>query len=133
MQNGIRLGLAALMLIGMMTQAYADRCGSFMDDKDVQNLTTKLLHVGDVVVVYCQPCHDKAPGKPIVITSLTDRAGTKKWSTPGSRELAINGQAYDVGYLFVQSKTDPSRFDSVGAMMEYCGPHPGEASFVTVR
>lgn len=80
--------------------AHADQC-AIVDKKVLEDAWTTAKISGSALE-FCEPCGDKAPGKPFPITSV--RAGADR--------LLVNGTVRDLAYFYV--KTGPKEFKNLG-------------------
>jgi hypothetical protein len=96
----MRVLALALALAALPTIARADQCA--LNNGAIAEAAAKLVTPGSRVLEFCEPCGDRAPGKPFEVKKVAVRNG----------ELLVNGNAVDLAYLFVEaSKTE---FKNVG-------------------
>jgi hypothetical protein len=89
------------------TTAHADQCA--LNSDPINARASALVKQGVTALEFCEPCGDKAPGKPFAVTTVDVKGG----------ELVVNGKGQDLAYLFLQTGTD--EFHNVGVMAG-CGP-----------
>jgi hypothetical protein len=86
--------------------AHADQCA--LVSPPVAARAAARIKVGDLVVEFCEPCGDKAPGLAYKVTAIDARDG----------RVFVNGKGVDVAYLYV--KTASGDFQNVGVAVA-CG------------
>jgi hypothetical protein len=101
----LRRSLLTVATLALLSTAigHADQC-QILDDATVP-WATRALRKGDMVIRYCAPCGDKAPGTPFKI----DRVEAK------GKEILVNGKAVDLAYIYVQ--TGPTNYANVGLLV----------------
>jgi hypothetical protein len=100
------LSLVATGAVFASSTARADQCA--LNSPPVAATAAKLVKQGATVLDYCEPCGDRAPGKPYTVNTVGLARG----------ELVVNGADVDLAYLFLQ--TAPGEFRNVG-IMTMCG------------
>ena len=96
----MRTYVLALALAALPTVARADQCA--LNNGAIAEAAAKLVTPGSRVLEFCEPCGDRAPGKPFTVKTVAVRNG----------ELLVNGDAVDLAYLFVE--TSKTEFKNVG-------------------
>ena len=86
--------------------AHADQCA--LIKKPVADQAVALVKQSATAVDFCEPCGDRAPGKPYTIATAEIRAN----------QLFVNGAPVDLAYLYVE--TAPDEYRNVG-LSTRCG------------
>jgi hypothetical protein len=107
--------------------ALADQC-AWITEKEATD-AAKVIHPGDRVREYCEPCGERKPA----LAKLTKVKTLKARPVEGQEgywELALNGDGTDLAYLYLESKEKPGRWDNVAALVD-CKTE-GVSPFLTV-
>jgi outer membrane protein OmpA-like peptidoglycan-associated protein len=90
---------------------WADQC-LLLREADAR-AAVATIQIGDTIREFCEPCNDPAPGKPFIVHTVIARHATEAEGDPSGWVIEINDKSYDLAYLFMQSKTDPTRYENV--------------------
>jgi hypothetical protein len=109
MEEAMKSWLAVALVLVSQT-ARADQCEWI--DAGVAQKAQAILAKQPLVIEFCEPCGDKAPGTPA-------QAKTVAIGSPqsGYKEIQINGKAVDLAYTYV--KTSGMKFENL-AMLSGC-------------
>ncbi len=88
--------------------ARADQC-AWIGDKSIAERAATMLREHPTYVELCEPCGDKAPGEP----AIAHRVEVQPSPDPGS-EVAIDGRAIDLAYIYVQ--ISDREYDNLAAL-----------------
>ncbi|HEU0032965.1 MAG TPA: hypothetical protein VFQ53_20175 [Kofleriaceae bacterium] len=94
------LFLATAIVALATTRAHADQCA--LVPPPVAQRAAALVKKDAYVLDFCEPCHDKTPGKPYRVQTVEVWGG----------QLRINGTEVDLAYLYVE--TSPGVYKNVG-------------------
>jgi hypothetical protein len=100
------LVLSVVAALGAPAIASADRCA--LNSRSVAERALTIVKQGSTVLEYCEPCGDKAPGKPFVVKSIENKDG----------RVLVNGSVRSLAYLFVKGGAE--HYQNVG-IMSRCG------------
>jgi hypothetical protein len=99
--------LSITIVLALAGTAYADQC-EWIDAK-VAAKAQKQLASHPKVIAFCEPCGEKAPGLPEVVSSV--QVSTADY---GRASFAINGTDVDLAYTFVQ--TSPGTYTNLAKL-----------------
>ena len=99
--------LIPISLVLLADTARADQCEWV--DKAAALKAQTIVKKAPLVIHYCEPCGDAAPGAPEEVkTATVQRIADDYWS------LSINGKDVDLAYLFV--KTSDARYENLASV-----------------
>lgn len=108
----MKAALLSILAFGLATAALADQCALL--EVAVARRATVLIHAGDTVLKFCEPCDDDAP-MPIQVETVT----TRPWDNdPKLAEIVVNGEGIDAAYIFVRSPEAPKSWRNLATLID---------------
>lgn len=88
----------------------ADQCA--VVSREQAQSAVRQLPKGTLFVTYCEPCGDKKPSVPDMV-SISE---SKPWQTPPQYEVVVNGKSVDLAYLYVQKAAGDTHYVNAASL-----------------